>query len=93
MLPADCGVDHLDLVRSQFGANAANYATSSVHAKGASLQRLLDVLEPRPAWRALDIATAAGHTAFALAPHVDEVVATDVTPEMLDVGKAGAEQR
>ncbi|MGI9614627.1 MAG: methyltransferase domain-containing protein [Acidimicrobiales bacterium] len=86
-------MEHHDLVRRQFGANAANYATSPVHAKGASLQRLVDVLEPAADWRALDIATAAGHTAFALAPHVREVVATDLTPEMLDVGRAGAQER
>lgn len=48
------------------------------------------LLEPNADWRALDIATAAGYTAFALAPHVREVVATDLTPEMLEVGRAGA---
>ena len=29
-----------DLVQQQFGANAAAYLTSTVHAKGASLARL-----------------------------------------------------
>jgi ubiquinone/menaquinone biosynthesis C-methylase UbiE len=86
-------MEHRDLVRRQFGANAANYATSRVHAKGASLQRLVEVLQPDAGWRALDIATAAGHTAFALAPRVREVVASDITPEMLDVGRAGAKER
>ena len=86
-------MDHLDLVRRQFGANAANYATSPVHAKGASLERLVEVLDPKPGWRALDIATAAGHTAFALAPHVGSVVATDVTPQMLEVAEDGAAER
>ncbi len=86
-------MDHLDLVRRQFGANAGNYADSPVHAKGASLDRLVDVLEPEADWRVLDIATAAGHTAFALAPHVAEVVATDITEEMLVVGRVGADER
>jgi ubiquinone/menaquinone biosynthesis C-methylase UbiE len=79
--------------KSQFGKNAANYATSTVHAKGASLGRIVEMLEPQLSWRALDIATAAGHTAFALAPHVCSVVATDVTPEMLEVGEAMAAER
>ena len=80
-------------VRRQFGANAANYATSVVHARGSSLQRLVELLEPRPDWRVLDIATAAGHTAFALAPHVAEAVASDLVPEMLEVARAGAAER
>ena len=32
----------------------------------------------------IDIATGAGHTALAFAPHVREVIASDLTPEMLD---------
>lgn len=74
-----------DLSRSQFGANAANYATSAVHAKGASLGAMVTAADPQPSWRALDIATAAGHTAFAFAPHVKSVIATDLTPEMVEL--------
>lgn len=86
-------MEHLDLVRQQFGANAANYATSPVHAKGASLDLLVTALDVDPGWRALDVATAAGHTAFALAPHLAEVVASDVTPEMLEVARDQAAER
>jgi ubiquinone/menaquinone biosynthesis C-methylase UbiE len=71
------------LVQAQFGANAAKYATSAVHAKGASLQRLVALTEPRADWVALDVATGAGHTALAFAPHVARVVASDLTAEML----------
>lgn len=80
-------------VQEQFGANAAAYATSAVHAKGASLKRLVELVQPQPHWQVLDIATAAGHTAFAFAPHVAQVVATDITPEMLPVAaKLAAEK-
>lgn len=75
--------DAKDLNRAQFGANAENYATSVVHAKGASLARMVELVEPHSDWHALDIATAAGHTAFAFAPHVEEMIATDLTPEMV----------
>lgn len=71
------------LVQKQFGAHAAGYATSPVHAKGASLQRLIDLVCPEKHWRVLDIATGAGHTALAFAPHVAEVIASDITDEML----------
>lgn len=69
----------------QFGANAANYATSAVHAKGASLGRLVELIDPQPTWSMLDIASAAGHTAFAFAPRVASVISSDATPEMLEV--------
>ena len=74
-------------VQEQFGAHARTYITSRPHAKGASLQRLVELVEPQPDWQTLDIATAAGHTAFAFAPHVAQVLATDITPEMLTVAR------
>lgn len=89
--PSD--TENRDLVRQQFGPNAANYASSPVHANGSSLARLVDLLEPAPTWRLLDIATAAGHTAFALAPSVGEVVATDLLDEMLVVARDQAADR
>lgn len=82
-----------DLVRKQFGANAANYATSSVHAKGASLGRLIELIDFNADWRSLDIATAAGHVAIACAEHVREAIGSDVTPEMLDVARQQATDR
>jgi ubiquinone/menaquinone biosynthesis C-methylase UbiE len=81
------------LVQAQFGANAAKYATSTVHAKGASLARLVELVGPKPEWAALDVATGAGHTALAFAPHVASVIASDLTPEMLaEAAKLAAER-
>lgn len=82
-----------ELVQKQFGANAAAYLTSSVHAKGASLGRLVELVAPKGEWVALDVATGAGHTAAAFAPHVARVVASDITPQMLEqVQKLAAER-
>jgi ubiquinone/menaquinone biosynthesis C-methylase UbiE len=69
--------------RSQFGASAEAYAASEVHAKGESLAILLDMVRPQRDWEALDVATGAGHTAMAFAPHVAHVTASDLTEEML----------
>lgn len=80
-------------VQQQFGANAAAYATSPVHAKGHSLARLVELTQPQPVWQVLDVATAAGHTAFAFAPHVAHVTATDLTPEMLTVAAGLAAEK
>jgi ubiquinone/menaquinone biosynthesis C-methylase UbiE len=80
-------------VQQQFGANAAAYATSPVHAKGYSLARLVELIQPQNDWQVLDVATAAGHTAFTFAPHVARVTATDLTPEMLVVAAGLAAEK
>lgn len=90
---APAGPDNAAAVRRQFGANAGNYAGSRPHARGASLGRLVELLEPQPTWQGLDIATAAGHAAWAIAPHVAHIVATDLLPEMLTVAQDMAAER
>jgi ubiquinone/menaquinone biosynthesis C-methylase UbiE len=69
--------------RAQFGATARAYASSDVHARGESLGLLLQLIQPQAGWRALDVATGAGHTALAFAPHVTGMVAADLTGAML----------
>lgn len=80
-------------VREQFGANAAAYVASPTHAQGASLARLVELARPRPVWRVLDVATAAGHTALAFAPHVAAVVGLDLTAQMLPLAAGLAAER
>lgn len=41
----------------------------------------------------LDVATGAGHTAYAFAPFVARVIATDITPDMLRVTRSAAAER
>src|ERR1700674_4581520 len=81
------------LVQEQFGGTAAHYLTSKPHAKGKSLERLIELVQPQPGWRALDVATGAGHTAYAFAPHVARVWATDITEEMLALVRDEIEKR
>lgn len=82
-----------DLVTRQFGPNAAAYAVSATHAAGESLARVVELVQPQPHWRALDIATGAGHMALALAPHVREMTASDITHEMLRTAERLARER
>lgn len=70
-------------VQAQFAASAEAYVTSTVHANKPDLQRMVALAELRGDEQVLDIATGGGHTALAFAPHVREVVATDLTPAML----------
>lgn len=81
------------LVQEQFGKTAASYLTSAPHAKGASLERLVELTKPQKTWRALDVATGGGHVAYTFAPHVERMWATDITQEMLDMVKAEAAKR
>lgn len=71
------------LVQQQFGRHAGTYVTSPVHAQGASLARVVELVQPQADWQVLDVATGAGHMALAFAPRVKRVVASDITPEML----------
>lgn len=81
----------MDVV-SQFGREAEKYLTSPTHADEAELASFVRLVS-RPGGRVIDLATGAGHCAFAFAPTVDEVVACDLTPRMLEVTLAEAARR
>ena len=70
-------------VQAQFGEVAANYASSSVHAQGEDLARLVALAALTGVERVLDAGCGAGHTALACAPTAREVIAYDLTPAML----------
>ena len=70
-------------VRAAFGAAAESYVTSERHRSGDDLAILVEWAQPAPTDRALDISTGGGHTALAIAPHVNSVAVTDLTPRML----------
>jgi ubiquinone/menaquinone biosynthesis C-methylase UbiE len=80
-------------VQDEFGRNAAFYLTHAPHAQGESLARLVALTQPQPGWHVLDVATGGGHVAYAFAPHVARVWATDVTEAMLQQVRAEALRR
>ena len=69
--------------REVFGRRASTYTTSACHTDPQVLGKVVELSGARPDWRALDVATGTGHTAFALAPAVAFVIGVDLTPEML----------
>lgn len=85
--------DKRELVRAQFGRQAAEYARSRSHAAGDDLGRLLERLPLGPGVRALDVATGTGNTAFALAAAGAAVTGLDLTPEMLEHARRQAAER
>jgi ubiquinone/menaquinone biosynthesis C-methylase UbiE len=81
-------MDSKTLSQERYTRYAQGYVTSKAHAKGSELERLVEIAQPQPDWTALDVATGGGHTALAFAPHVTQVVATDLTPKMLEKAEA-----
>ncbi|SME41491.1 class I SAM-dependent methyltransferase [Bacillus cereus] len=81
-----------ELVKKQFGSNADKYVNSKVHAKGLDLQYVVQQVESRHNNRLLDVATGGGHVANMLAPMFEEVVALDLTEQMLEKAKVFIKQ-
>ncbi len=71
------------LIASQFGAVAAAYVESAVHASGADLDAVARLAAQARPERALDLGTGGGHVAMLLALHARRATAVDLSPEML----------
>lgn len=80
-------------VQTQFGQSAHKYVTSTVHARGSDLQRMVELAQLRGMECVLDVATGGGHTAGAFARHVSQVVAYDITFEMLGAARSFVHQQ
>ncbi|AML59833.1 SAM-dependent methyltransferase YafE [Serratia rubidaea] len=85
--------NHHDVVDRQFGAQANAYLTSAVHAQGNDLQRLGQLLAAYPQARVLDLGCGAGHASFTAAAQVAQVVAYDLSAQMLAVVAQAAHAR
>jgi SAM-dependent methyltransferase len=77
------GKSHETLVVNQFGPRAQAYVTSAVHSRGPDLQYLDELARRHRGARALDLGCGGGHVSFTVAPHIREVVAYDLSSEML----------
>jgi SAM-dependent methyltransferase len=79
-----------DAARERFGKTAERVAALQ-DGRAAELEaKILRIVDLRGDERALDSASGAGALAFALAPHVREVVAVDLVPELLEQGRERA---
>ena len=81
-----------DATRERFAKTAERVAALQ-DARAAELEeKVLRFVSPRGDERVLDSGSGPGALAFALAPHVREVVALDLVPELLEEGKRRAER-
>lgn len=74
---------HEKIVEAQFGPRAKAYVESAVHARGADLDALAGIVGGLAPARALDLGAGGGHVSYLLAAHAGEVVAADLSSEML----------
>jgi SAM-dependent methyltransferase len=82
---------HGDVIRREFARQAAGFG-----AKGLTLSSqeylawMVRNLPLQRDFRVLDVAAGTGHLSRAIAPYVQQVVALDMTPEMLEEGRKEA---
>ena len=80
-----------DATRERFAKTAERVAALQ-DARAAELeQKVRRFVDPKGDERVLDSGSGPGALAFALAPHVREVVALDLVPELLEQGRRRAE--
>ena len=80
-------------VNTRFSGVAENYSTSAVHAAGEDLAKMVEAGALTGTERVLDAGCGAGHTALIFAPHAAEVVAYDLSTQMLGQVSRLAEER
>jgi ubiquinone/menaquinone biosynthesis C-methylase UbiE len=72
------------LAMEQFDRHASLYNELWLAWSKDTLRSIIELANPEPNWRVLDIATGTGFTALALAPLVERVIGLDVSPKMLE---------
>jgi SAM-dependent methyltransferase len=82
-----------EFAATQYGVRAKDYVTSIVHSSGADLDQIEAELRGQGTARVLDLGCGGGHVSYRAAPHVAEVVACDVTPDMLEAVAETAAER
>lgn len=81
-----------DATRDRFGKTADRIAALQDERADELEAKVVQFVVPGGGERALDSGSGAGALAFALAPHVREVVAVDLVPELLEQGRKRGEQ-
>ncbi|MDJ0447806.1 class I SAM-dependent methyltransferase [Methylocystis sp. JR02] len=84
---------HETVVAAQFGPRARAYVQSAVHAQGADLEALENIVAAIAPERALDIGAGGGHVSYVMARHAGLVTALDLSAEMLEAVAATAREK
>jgi ubiquinone/menaquinone biosynthesis C-methylase UbiE len=81
------------LIVAQFGSRSTQYVASTVHSQGEDLQQIAALAATAGRVRVLDLGCGGGHVSFTVAPHVADVVAYDLSTEMLATVASVAKER
>jgi len=76
-------MDHVQRIQQEFTRQAVHFAASAKISDSELTQRFVDAVAPDTSAVIMDVACGPGLVTAALAPRAREVVALDVTPEML----------
>ena len=80
-------MDHLSRVKEEFKRQAETLSVAPVFTDSSVLEQIHAAIKPTMEVSLLDLGCGPGIVTAAMAPHVREVVAYDLTPEMLDQAK------
>jgi SAM-dependent methyltransferase len=80
-------MEHLQRTREEFTRQAAGFAASAATTDRPQVARLVEAVGDSARMRVLDVACGPGIVTSALAEHAQEVVALDLTPQMLEMAR------
>jgi ubiquinone/menaquinone biosynthesis C-methylase UbiE len=84
-------MDHNEKIRKEFSRQADSFGKPGLTLSSQEyLEWMVDILPLHAEFRVLDVAAGTGHLSRAIAPHVRQVVAIDMTREMLEKAKEEA---
>ena len=69
----------------QYQDKSNAYLSSSVHAQGAEFVKMQQCVQQHQFKRILDLGCGAGHVSYQVAPYTEQVIAYDVTSEMVEL--------
>jgi len=79
---------HDDRIRQEFSKQASSFGEKGLTLSSQDiLEWIVSGLPLQKDFRVLDVAAGTGHLTRAIAPHVQEVVSIDITPEMLEIAR------
>ncbi|MFN3486905.1 MAG: class I SAM-dependent methyltransferase, partial [Planctomycetota bacterium] len=84
---------HYELIRRQFAIQARVHSRTVALRHAENVAPMVDLADPRPSDRVLDVASGWGFVALMFAPRVRSVTGVDVTPEMVELARREAAAR
>lgn len=76
---------HSETIRREFAKQSSHFERADLNLSSKDyLAWMVEILPLRSDFHVLDVAAGTGHLSRAIAPHVKQIVAIDLTPEMLE---------